>query len=149
MKPIFYSLWLFPLFFFIDSSTQKEREGKDFAELSRFVAPRLLRRAVQRLARLDVGARRQLFHDGYPIDVPQLLGLEEKEPGKTRVSVIYLNALEQQDWRDVTSPRFTMPDGSSEFVEIEDERTAISSLLPSFRVLSACDESRKYRHLFP
>lgn len=29
------------------------------------------------------------------------------------------NALEEQDWRDVTGPRFMMPDGSSEFVEIE------------------------------
>ena len=29
------------------------------------------------------------------------------------------NALEEQDWREISSPRFTMPDGSSEFVEIE------------------------------
>lgn len=79
-----------------------ERDAKDFPELQRFLGARKLRQSVQRLARLDVGARRRLFHDGYPIDVDRLLGRDGSAlPGKTRVSVIYLNALEQQEDKEL------------------------------------------------
>lgn len=78
------------------------RESDGFVELQRFLGARKLKQAVQRLARLDVGARRNLFHDGHGIDVDKLLGRDETAvPGKTRVSVIYLNALEQQEDKEL------------------------------------------------
>lgn len=70
-------------------------------ELSRYLAPRKLETARRRLARLDVGARRLLFHQGAPIDIDMLLGRgEHAVPGKTRVSVIYLNTLHSQEDKD-------------------------------------------------
>jgi hypothetical protein len=77
------------------------RDAADFPELGRFLAARKLRQAMQRLARLDVGTRRRLFHDGYSIDVDRLLGHDEGDPARTRVSVIYLNALEQQEDKEL------------------------------------------------
>jgi Helicase HerA-like C-terminal len=83
-----------------DELTARRNDG--FAELQRFVSPRKLEQALQRLARLDVGARRRLFHDGFSIDIDLLLGNEPTAlPGKTRVSVIYLNALEQQEDKEL------------------------------------------------
>jgi hypothetical protein len=75
----------------------------DLERYGRYVDARKLRTAGQRLARLDVGARRLLFHEGLPIDIDMLLGRGERAPapaGKTRVSVIYLNTLHSQEDKD-------------------------------------------------
>ena len=59
-----------------------------------------LEQAQRRLARLDVGARRMLFHEGLALDIDLLLGRGDDSaalPGKTRVSVIYLNSLTSQE----------------------------------------------------
>jgi hypothetical protein len=68
----------------------------------RYLNERKIRAACQRAARLDVGARRLLFHDGVPIDIDVLLGrgAGAPPPGKTRVSIIYLNTLEAQEDKD-------------------------------------------------
>ncbi|MCA9598293.1 MAG: DUF853 family protein, partial [Myxococcales bacterium] len=79
-----------------------EHEKDGFAKLSRYLDPKKIRTACQRLARLDVGARRLLFHEGVPIDVDVLLGREEKSRSddRIRVSVVYLNTLGSQDDKD-------------------------------------------------
>ena len=69
----------------------------------RLLDAKKLKTARQRLARLDVGARRLLFHEGLPIDVDLLLGRapgSEPPPGKVRLSIVYLNTLHQQDDKD-------------------------------------------------
>jgi hypothetical protein len=43
-------------------------------ELERLLPLKKIRAATQRLARLDVGARRPLFHEGVPLDIDVLLG---------------------------------------------------------------------------
>jgi hypothetical protein len=62
---------------------------------------RKVREACRRLLRLDVGARRLLFHEGVPLDVEVLLGrgrgAAATPPGKTRLSVVYLNTLDSQE----------------------------------------------------
>ena len=63
------------------------------------VEPKVLKTAKRRLARLDVGARRLLFHQGLPLDVNTLLKTGRPE-GKTPVSVIYLNSLHDADDKD-------------------------------------------------
>ncbi|MFK7990804.1 MAG: helicase HerA-like domain-containing protein [Sandaracinaceae bacterium] len=78
-------------------------EETEFAAYARLLDKRKIRTACQRLARLDVGARRALFHDGVPIDIDVLLGLDPRSPtppGKTRVAVVYLNSLHQQEDKD-------------------------------------------------
>jgi hypothetical protein len=69
---------------------------------ARYLDPKRIRAAIRRAARLDVGARRMLFHDGVPIDIDVLLGRTGVPPpaGKTRVSVIYLNTLHAQEDKD-------------------------------------------------
>jgi hypothetical protein len=69
-------------------------------EFTRYVDARKLDQACQKLARLDVGARRLLFHEGLSLDIDLLLGHGDRaaaEPGKTRLSVIYLNTLNSQE----------------------------------------------------
>jgi hypothetical protein len=59
--------------------------------------------ACKKLARLDVGARRVLFHEGIPLNIDLLLGKGERGgeiPGKTRVSVVYLNTLSSQEEKE-------------------------------------------------
>ncbi len=71
--------------------------------LARYLDTKKLKTACQRLARLDVGARRLLFHDGIPIDIDLLLGRRsaaEPPPGKVRLSIVYLNTLHGQDDKD-------------------------------------------------
>jgi hypothetical protein len=71
--------------------------GDDYAQ---YLDPKKIRAAIRRAARLDVGSRRLLFHDGVPIDIGILLGRTGSgatPPGKTRVSVIYLNTLHSLD----------------------------------------------------
>ncbi|MCC6572738.1 MAG: DUF853 family protein [Planctomycetes bacterium] len=82
---------------------------------TRYLDASKIMQACKKLARLDVGARRMLFHEGIPVNVDLLLGLpavplpkpgkppkaNDSEvaalPGKTRVSVIYLNTLTSQE----------------------------------------------------
>ncbi|HWM88516.1 MAG TPA: hypothetical protein VNO33_21820, partial [Kofleriaceae bacterium] len=81
-----------------------ERMGPAAIErYGRYLNERKIRSACQRAARLDVGARRLLFHDGVPIDIDVLLGrspVGAPPEGKTRISVIYLNTLEAQEDKD-------------------------------------------------
>ncbi|MEM9490592.1 MAG: helicase HerA-like domain-containing protein, partial [Myxococcota bacterium] len=77
-----------------------DMDADALARYQRYIDARKIRTAAQRLARLDVGARRRLFHDGLPIDIDMLLG-RDRAPGAapagtTRVSVIYLNTLHDQ-----------------------------------------------------
>lgn len=68
--------------------------------LERYLDRRRIEKAGQKLARLDVGARRHLFHDGLPLDIDTLLGRNDRLPvpeGKTRLAVIYLNTLHSQE----------------------------------------------------
>ncbi|MBX3460739.1 MAG: ATP-binding protein [Planctomycetes bacterium] len=68
-------------------------------ELASLVDPRKLDQAAQKLARLDVGARRLLFHEGLSLDIDLLLGNGDRSAneGRTRLSVIYLNSLHTQE----------------------------------------------------
>lgn len=69
-------------------------------EFGRYLDVKKIDHACQKLARLDVGARRLLFHEGLALDIELLLGLGDNaavEPGKTRLSVIYLNTLNSQE----------------------------------------------------
>lgn len=80
-----------------------QAEKDDFAAYARYLDARKVRLACQRLARLEVGSRRELFHDGVPIDVDLLLGRDPRAPvapGKTRVAIVYLNTLHQQEDKD-------------------------------------------------
>jgi len=64
----------------------------------RYLDGKKLEQACRKLARLDVGARRLLFHEGLPLDIDLLLGRDATAlPGRTRVSVIYLNTLHSQE----------------------------------------------------
>ena len=49
----------------------------DRTSLERFVNPKKLEQALKKLARLDVGARRLLFHEGLPLTIDLLLGRGE------------------------------------------------------------------------
>ncbi len=74
--------------------------GDGIARYARYLDPKKIRAAIRRAARLDVGARRLLFHDGVPIDIDVLLGRSgpgATPAGKTRVAVIYLNTLHAQE----------------------------------------------------
>lgn len=76
---------------------------RDFEGYARYLDARKIRVACQRLSRLDVGARRALFHDGVPIDIDILLGRDPRAKvaeGKVRIAVIYLNTLHQQEDKD-------------------------------------------------
>jgi len=68
------------------------------AVYTRYLDGKKIDQACRKLARLDVGARRLLFHDGIPLDMEMLLGRGPgAASGKTRVSVIYLNTLHSQE----------------------------------------------------
>jgi hypothetical protein len=72
------------------------RLGDGIDQYARYLDPKKIRAAVRRAARLDVGARRMLFHGGTPIDIDVLLGRTgagATPKGKTRVAVVYLNTL--------------------------------------------------------
>ncbi len=94
---------------------REKLELKDFGDLARFLdqMPRRLQEEVQDLATpslleqvetqlrvATVGARGLLFRLGAPIDIDLLLGRREGTPGKTRISVIYLNTLASQEEKD-------------------------------------------------
>lgn len=63
----------------------------------RYLDKRKLEQAVKRLARLDVGARKLMFHQGLPLDIDLLFGRNQFANGKTRVSIIFLNTLHTQE----------------------------------------------------
>ncbi|MBI4614123.1 MAG: DUF853 family protein [Planctomycetes bacterium] len=64
------------------------------AELLEERKARDLRRKIQLLS---IGAQKLLFQLGVPLRIPTLLGLgDEGTPGRTRVSVVYLNTLHSQ-----------------------------------------------------
>lgn len=78
-------------------------DGDARGRYARYLDSEKLDNACKRLARLDVGARRLLFHEGLPLDIDLLLGRGPRAavlPGKTRVSVIYLNSLQSQEDKD-------------------------------------------------
>ena len=78
-------------------------EAEERAALERFISDRKLTAALRKLARLDVGARKLLFHEGLPLNIELLLGQGDRadaQPGKVRLSVIYLNSLHSSDDRD-------------------------------------------------
>jgi hypothetical protein len=80
-----------------------ELDDAGLAPYARYLDPKRIRAAIRRAARLDVGARRLLFHDGVPIDIDVLLGrrgVGATPAGKTRVAVIYLNTLHAQEDKD-------------------------------------------------
>jgi hypothetical protein len=84
----------------------EQMRDPDPARLARYhelVPARVLTTARQRLARLDVGARRLLFHHGVPVDVDLLLGggAVPAADGRTRVSVVYLNSLHTQEDKEL------------------------------------------------
>lgn len=69
-------------------------------EFGRYLDVKKIEHACQKLARLDVGARRLLFHEGLALDTDLLLGLGDHAgalPGKTRLSIVYLNTLHSQE----------------------------------------------------
>jgi hypothetical protein len=85
----------------IEHLAQLDDDG--LARYARYLDPKRIRAAIRRAARLDVGARRLLFHDGVPIDIDVLLGrrgVGATPAGKTRVAVIYLNTLHAQEDKD-------------------------------------------------
>jgi len=95
-----YEQGLFPqsLERFASQLNQMSEEAQ--TELERFINPKKLSQALRKLARLDVGARRLLFHEGIPINVDLLLGrgaYSEPSSGKTRLSVVYLNTLNSSE----------------------------------------------------
>jgi hypothetical protein len=72
-------------------------------ELSRYIDQRKLTACLRKLARLDVGARRLLFHEGLPLNIDLLLGQGDyasAQEGKTRLSIIYLNSLHNAEDKD-------------------------------------------------
>lgn len=73
-------------------------DDADRGVYGRYLNAKKIDQACRRLARLDVGARRLLFHDGIPLDMEMLLGRDATAvPGKSRISVIYLNTLHSQE----------------------------------------------------
>ncbi|MGE0791739.1 MAG: ATP-binding protein, partial [Sandaracinaceae bacterium] len=81
---------------------ERAAEG-ELTAYQRFVEPKKLRTALMRLARLEVGARRRIFHAGVPLDIDSLLGRDPRAPiaeGRVRIAVIYLNSLHAQEDKD-------------------------------------------------
>jgi hypothetical protein len=67
-------------------------------ELSALVSGRALTAASRRLRRLDAPGRRALFAEGRPLDVDALL---EGAGDRARIAVIYLNALDTQEDKEL------------------------------------------------
>lgn len=80
---------------FIDTMPKKLKE-----EVEDIATPSLIGQIETQLRVATVGARGLLFRLGAPIDIDLLLGRREGTPGKTRVSVIYLNTLGSQEEKD-------------------------------------------------
>jgi hypothetical protein len=83
---------------YIDTLDESQRD-----EASRFLEIKKLDAAKRKLARLDVGTSRFLFHDGIPLSIDFLLGKDPRAKlteGKTRLSIIYLNTLNTSEDKD-------------------------------------------------
>ena len=75
-------------------------DDESWERYERYLDRKRIDQACRRLARLDVGARRLLFHEGLPLDIDLLLGRglhSGAMPGKTRLAIIYLNTLNSQE----------------------------------------------------
>ena len=79
-------------------------QGADggLAAFSRFLDLKVLRQAIRKLARLEVGPRRKLFSAGVPLDIDLLMGrrgdAQARVPaGKTRIAIVHLNSLHAQE----------------------------------------------------
>lgn len=75
----------------------------ELERLTRFVDEKKLKGALRKLARLEVGTRRLLFHEGLPMSINLLLGRGPEagaSEGKTRLSVVYLNSLHSAEDKD-------------------------------------------------
>ena len=55
---------------------------------------------VKKLRFLTIGSRKLIFETGFPATIDALLGLNEHNTGKTRLSVIYLNTLSTQEEKE-------------------------------------------------
>ncbi|MBZ0242187.1 MAG: DUF853 domain-containing protein, partial [Bacteroidales bacterium] len=55
---------------------------------------------VKKLRFLTIGSRKLIFETGFPATIDALLGLNEHDTGKTRLSVIYLNTLATQEEKE-------------------------------------------------
>lgn len=78
--------------------TSLDEDG--LAEFDRYLDTRKIEQACKKLARLDVGARRMMFHEGLALDIDLLLGKGKHAAavkGKPRLSIIYLNTLNGQE----------------------------------------------------
>lgn len=61
---------------------------------------KLLEQITKKLKLLTLGSRQLIFDNGFTADIETLLGLNEPDNGKTRVSVIYLNTLHSQEEKE-------------------------------------------------
>ncbi len=68
---------------------------KDKSQVFELMSERELADLVKKIKYLTVGEKELLFNFGVPLDIDMLLGRNEKG-SKTRISIIYLNTLEQQ-----------------------------------------------------
>lgn len=55
---------------------------------------------IKKLRFLTIGSRKLIFETGFPATIDALLGLNEHDTGKTRLSVIYLNTLSTQEEKE-------------------------------------------------
>lgn len=55
---------------------------------------------VKKLRFLTIGSRKLIFETGFPATIDALLGLNEHDTGKTRLSIIYLNTLATQEEKE-------------------------------------------------
>lgn len=78
--------------------TSLDEEGLEAYD--RYLDVRKIMQACKKLARLDVGARKMMFHEGLALDIDLLLGRGKHAAaikGKPRLSIIYLNTLNGQE----------------------------------------------------
>lgn len=61
---------------------------------------KLLKEISKKLSILTMGSRKLIFETGIPASIDVLLGLDDPESGKTRISVIYLNTLHTQEEKE-------------------------------------------------
>ncbi len=59
---------------------------------------KLEKELIKKLSLLTMGSRKLLFETGFPADIDTLIGANS--PGKTRISVIYLNTLHSQEEKE-------------------------------------------------
>jgi uncharacterized protein len=81
-----------------DLAEQLENPEEDLAErLNQIARPRVPPDIARTLRRHSFGARGQILECGEPLDIDVLLGRKDGIPGQTRMSIIYLNVLIDQE----------------------------------------------------